>query len=176
MLSAFLKRLLFTRQFFIINGKVEVLNTQLIMLKPEFLIDLQNLDEKKSYDIIKKNANDSIKIFAKKLGASGEGILKNIQDVYETFGLGGMQIIDIDQSKKRAIIRIKDSPMANSYLEIGKKKSMKPTCSFISAFLAGTFSLLFNTNIDVEEKFCLSQGKECCEFVLQSKTSKSKKA
>ncbi|MBI2670825.1 hypothetical protein HYX18_02520 [Candidatus Woesearchaeota archaeon] len=172
MLSAFLKRLLFTRQFFIINGKVEVLNVQLVMLPPDVIFEIQNLDEKKSYDIGKKIAHDNMRLFAKKLGTSSEGILKDIQDIYETFGLGAMQIADLDQSKKRAIIRIKDSPTANLYLEKNKKKSSKAICIFISAFLAGTFSFLFNTSVDSVEKNCLAQGKDYCEFIIQSKQSK----
>lgn len=172
MLSEFLKRLLFARQFFIINGKVEVLGIKQIMLPTELIYELDSIDPKKSHDIVKKIANDNMKLFAKKLGASGEGILKEIQDVYETFGLGSMQIVDIDESKKRAIIRIRESPIAISYINKNKKKSSKPSCSFISAFLSGTFSFFFNKDVEAIEKVCLSQGKDYCEFIIQSESKK----
>ncbi len=168
MLSAFLKRLLFARQFFIINGKIEVLGVKQIMMPSDTILGLQNMDEKKSYDIIKKSSTENMRLFAKKLGASGEGLLKDIQDVYETFGLGAMEIVDLDQKKKRAIIRIRESPIAIANMQKSKRSS-KVVCSSIAAVLSGAFTFLFNSNVDAVEKVCLAQGKDFCEFVIQSK-------
>lgn len=168
MLSAFLKRLLFARQFFIINGKIEVLGVKQIMMPSDIVLNLQNLDEKKTYEIIKKGTIENIKLLARKLGASGEGLLKDIKDIYETFGIGAIEIVDLEQKKKRAIVRIRESPIAMSYIE-ESKKSKKVVCKYIEAVLAGTFTFLFSANVEAEEKNCLAQGKDFCEFVIQGK-------
>ena len=49
------------------------------------------------------------------------------------------------------------------------KKSSKVVCSSVAAVLSGTFTFLFNSNVDAVEKVCLAQGKDFCEFVIQSK-------
>lgn len=168
MLSAFLKRLLFARQFFIINGKIEVLGVKQIMLPSTLILDLQQIDSKKAYEAAKKDLKDTMSIFGKKLGASGEGLLKEISDIYETLGLGELQIVDLDNKGKKALVRVHNSPFAEAAIS-QKSKSKTPVCMVISGALSGMFCHLFGINVDCEEKVCTLQKRDYCEFVIKSK-------
>jgi predicted hydrocarbon binding protein len=178
MLSEFIKRLLFARQFFIINGKIEILGDREIMMPPDFILELQDMDEAKVFAMIKKHTMEHLKILTKKVGASGEGLFKSVQDFHETFGYGEIQIVDLDNKLKRAIVRVKDSPLSAAYLKKYNKKSSKPVCKSIEATLSGAFTFLFEKDVEAKEKSCVGQGKDFCEFVIQSKdkvNAKSKK-
>jgi len=168
MLSAFLKRLLFARQFFIINGKIEVLGVKQIMFPSALFLDLQEVDSKKVYSLAKKQLRQTMGVFGKKLGASGEGLLKEVIDIYETFGLGELQVVDLDNKAKKALVRIHNSPIAEAAL-LEKSKSKTPVCVITSGTLSGMFSYLFGVDVDAEEKFCALQKKDYCEFVIKSK-------
>jgi predicted hydrocarbon binding protein len=165
MLSAFLKRLLFARQFFIINGKIEVLGVKQMMLSSDLLLDLQNINQKKVYSIFKENMLDNIKFYGKKLGTA-TGMLKNIADIYEILGAGSLEIADLSESKKRGIVRVHNSPIAEAYLR-KNKRSKEPVCISIAGVLAGMFTFLFKKDVNCVEKVCLSQGKDFCEFVIK---------
>ncbi len=168
MLSAFLKRLLFARQFYMINGKIEVLGVKQIMLPSDLVLDIQNINNKKIYEITKNGILENIKLLSKKLGASQEGMLKVIEELYETIGTGSLKIIDLDNKNKKGIVRIFNSPLAESSLT-KNKRSKEVVCYSISGILAGMFSFLFNDNIDAQEKICLAQGKEYCEFIIKKR-------
>ena len=168
MLSAFLKRLLFARQFFIINGKIEVLGVKQIMFPSTLMLDLQEIDSKKVYTATKKELRQTMSVFGKKLGASGEGLLREITDIYETLGLGELQVVDIDNKAKKALVRVHNSPIAEAAIS-QKLKSKIPICIVISGALSGMFCHLFGLDVDCEEKVCAVQKKDYCEFVVKSK-------
>lgn len=168
MLSAFLKRLLFARQFFIINGKIEVLGVKQVMFPSSLVLDFQEIDSKKVYDVTKKELKNTMSTFGKKLGASGEGLLKEITDIYETLGLGELQIVDLDNKSKKALVRVHNSPIAEAALS-EKSKSKTPVCTIIAGALSGMFSHLFGIDVDSQEKVCALQKKDYCEFVIKSK-------
>ena len=141
MISSFLKRLLFARQFYMMDGKIEILGKKQIMLPSDVVSYLQNNDSKVVYTNIKSAVSKDIEDYAKKLGSSGEGMLKNIEDIFETFGLGKLEVVDLDYKNKKGVIRIYNSPLN------GKSTDIQVT----SAVISGIFSFLFSKEINAQQ-------------------------
>ncbi|MBT3985713.1 hypothetical protein HOD38_02580 [archaeon] len=148
MLSPFLKKLLFVRQFAIDKGKIEILGQTQIMLPSNLMAELQLIDHDKVYNIVKTNIHDTMKTYAKKMGSTSSGIVKSSQDIFETFGLGQFQILKLDNSKKIAILNVSNSPMCN-----GCAKEKSNPC-LLEAALDGMFTFLFKADVKVETKPC----------------------
>ncbi|MBS3124867.1 hypothetical protein J4211_01275 [Candidatus Woesearchaeota archaeon] len=147
MLSPFLKKLLFARQLDLSDGKIEILGKKQVMLPAEVLVALQSVDPKKSYTLVKKTINSSMEDYAKKVGSTSEGLLKVLEEIFETFGLGKPEINALDNSKKTASIKIRDCPLRNPSVKLGPEHGILPC-----AALAGMFSFLFKTNMDCTVK------------------------
>ncbi len=166
MLSAFIKRLMFARQFDIDNGKIEVLGINQIMLSSSVISQLQEIDRKKAFEIIRKITFLNISNYGKRLGAKSEGLINVVADIYEMFGLGTMEVIDLNKEEKKAIIKIHESTIARSYMA-DRIKTSEPACIAISAVLSGMFSYLFDKDVIAVEQNCIVLGRESCEFVIK---------
>ena len=187
MLSELLKKLLFVRQFSMADGKIEILGNRHIMLSDSALLELQEIDETKFYELMKSSALKQMQDFvehakvykhlketvlvdidnlSRKLG-SAEGIVKTLQDIFSLYGLGIIEIPSLDNSRKRAVIRIRESTIAHAYLKQHRKNSNKPVCVITAAVLAGIFSYLFKKQVDAAEVRCLAKGNSYCEFVVE---------
>lgn len=187
MLSPLLKKLLFVRQFSMADGKIDILGDRHIMLSDNAILDLQEIDETKFYETMKSSTLTQLQDFiehakvyehlkntlivdianlSKKLG-SGEGIVNTLQQIFDLYGLGLMEIPALDNTKKQAVVRIRESTIALAYLKRSRKSSLKPVCVITAAVLAGIFSFLFKRNVDAAEVKCTAQGKGFCEFVIK---------
>jgi len=148
MLSPFLKKLLFVRQFSIDKGQIDILGQNQIMLPSDLIAELQIIDHDKVYNIVKKHITVSMESYAKRIGSSTTGIIKSSQDIFETFGLGQFQILKLDNPKKIANITILKSSICDSC----KKLKLKKEGCLLEAALAGMFAFLFKTEVTVETK------------------------
>lgn len=112
MLTAFLKKLLFARQFSIMEGKVEILGKRQLML-PSDVVEVMGAEISAiHYESVKKAIASDLKDYAKKLGSGEQGMLRNMADIFETFGLGHLQLIKLDNAAKSCIVRISNSPLS----------------------------------------------------------------
>jgi len=161
MLSAFLKKLLFARQLFMTDGRIEILGKNQIMLPSDIVVALQSLNEKGYYSLIKQGIHDNLSAYAKKVGATNEGMMKVTEDIFETFGMGKPEIVVLDQKKKSAVVRFKNPPVAEACAE-NKFKD----CVLLPAALAGMFSFLFSKSVDVDITKCNMKG-ATCEYVVK---------
>ncbi len=130
MLSPFLKKLLFVRQFFMTDGKIEILGETQILLPIEAL---SMIDNPKVFAAMSKQMKSSMQNYAKKIGTSPDGMIKSVQEIYETMGLGKMQVIKLDQEKKSCTLRIKSVKTKNT--------------NVIAGIIGGLFSFLFKKNL-----------------------------
>lgn len=162
MLSGFLKKLLFARQFMMDEGKIEVLGKSQIMFPSDILVALQMIDEKKTYKVIKYNMKINMGYYAKKIGASSAGMMKSMGDIFETFGLGKMQVVKLDNAKKEAVVRIVNTPFA-----LDCKNQKVKSCVLHTAALSGFFSFIFNKDVNAETKQCILKNKKFCEFLVK---------
>lgn len=159
MISSFLKKLLFARQFFIIDGKIEVLGKKQVMLPSDVICELQKINSRQAYNTVKKTMTNDLKDYAKKLGSGEEGMLKNVESIFETFGLGKLQIVDLDNKNKRCAMRLHGPSlvMPNNLDEFG----------ITPAILAGIFSFLFDKDVDAKQTKPYGKGFDYCEYTIK---------
>ncbi|MBW2970954.1 hypothetical protein KY320_02210 [Candidatus Woesearchaeota archaeon] len=136
MLSSFLKKLLFARQFYMVDGKIEVLGKRQVMLPSNVLAVLGQNGLRT--DIIKSVVLSDFQQYAQMVGSSEEGMFKNIHNIFETFGLGRLEIADLDNANKRCVVRVHDSPF--------EKANLTPVV------LSGMFSFLFKKDVNAVYK------------------------
>lgn len=159
MLSSFVKKLMFAREFDIADGKINVLGISQVMLPVDLLDYLQNTDKKNFYKYVKISVKRDIAAYAKKIGSNEEGLQKNISDIFETFGIGKMKLEDINNNKGTSKIRIDDSPFIQEHF--------KPNCLLTAGVLAGIFSFIFRKDVDCKEVRCISAKADYCEFMIK---------
>lgn len=143
MISPFLKKLLFARQFSMIGGKIDILGKKQIMLPADVFFELGKINEKAAYKCVKQSVQNDLADYAKKLGSTDEGMLKVTEEMFETFGLGSMEILSLDNKRKKCLIRIHHPPVSGG--SYSKEDSV-----LTSAVLAGIFSFLFSKDIDAK--------------------------
>ncbi|MEI6732005.1 MAG: V4R domain-containing protein [archaeon] len=184
-LSPILKKFLFVRQFDMDNGKVTLLGDRRIMLDASAVLELQDLDETKLYDVGKKSGLQNLSGFVehakvygkmkdvfmsditmlgKKIGSSDQGAIRTLQDIFNIFGLGEMTIQEIDNSGKKAIISLRESTLASEWTLKYKKSSKNTVCALTAGVIAGMFSYIFGKPVDCIEASCKAQGKGYCLF------------
>src|SRR3989344_3924106 len=137
-LSAILKKLLFVRQFDIDKGKITILGDREIMLSASAILELQEIDETAKQSSLKniRGAVEHAKVYGKmrdvfmeeiahlgdKIGQSDEGVINTLQELFNIYGLGEINIQELDNKGKTAIVIIRDSALAEEY----QKKRGKP--------------------------------------------------
>jgi hypothetical protein len=144
MISPFLKKLLFARQFSMIDGKIEILGKSQVLLPEDVVYELEKIDSKLVYSSVKNAIKGDITDYARRLGSTGEGMLKVLDDIFETFGLGDLEIIDINYKMKKCVLRVNHPPS----LELKEKKG---GFSITPAVLSGMFSFLFSKDVDAKQ-------------------------
>lgn len=140
MISSFLKKLLFARQFYMIDGKIELLGKKQVMLPYDVVEELEK-GNARLYAPIKKAVLKNISEYAKKLGSSEDGILKNIDYLFETFGLGTLQIVELDYKKKRCIVTVRNSPLSEA------STGLKIT----EAVISGIFTFILSKDVNARQ-------------------------
>lgn len=145
MISSFLKKLLFARQFAMTDGNIVMLGQKQIMLPNDVIFEIERINPQIVYQTIKKVMRKDIELYAKKLGSGEEGMLKSVDNIFETSGLGKLEIFNIDYKKKKSIVRVHHPPV----FDMGE--SSKIGSKIIPAVLSGTFSFLFRKDVDVSQ-------------------------
>ncbi len=163
MLSPFLKKLLFARQFSHNEGKFEVLGQRNLMLDPNFIVEVQASSNKDNYTFARKTAIKAMEHYNKLLAIKTDPSYSNLIQLIETFGFGDTSILKFD--KTSAIINVKNSVIAEEHLK--QKKGGKMTCDFLAGFFAGVFSFLTGKNAEAQEVKCLAKRQGTCQFEIK---------
>lgn len=157
MISPFLKKLLFARQFSMINGKIEILGKKQVLLPGDVVHELERLSPKLAYKAVKNAIKNDMGDYARKLGTE-EGIINILEEIFETFGLGSIEIVDLDNKKGRCIIRIHNSPLMGM--------NAKNEVIITPAVLSGMFSFLFRKNVDAKKTDSKLEGLDYYEYMI----------
>lgn len=158
---------MFARQFSIADGKIEIIKLRNMMISPEFILELQKKDSKRVYELSKKSIEEELKHFKSKISIGGPASLNRVEEIYEVLGYGKFKVVDLDTKKKRSVVNIYNSPIAESYKKNNKKKSKKTQCDFIAGKISGVFSFIFNKKVEAKEVKCLAKGDDFCQFVVK---------
>ena len=87
-------------------------------------------------------------------------MLKNIGDIFETFGLGKLEILKLNYKNKTGIIRIHNSTLPQI---VDGKNDVQIT----PAILSGTFSFLLDRDVDAKQTNAGSRGVSYCEYLIR---------
>lgn len=167
MLNEFIKRLMMMRQFSIEPARIELLKQDQFLLDTDFIVLVQDIDKDEFYKRIKENAKEKVAHYTKILGSSPANVSEDtLAALFGSLGFGKIEIMKLNREDKRVFLNLTDSPIVKAYRKM-KKKSKEPVCLFISAVLAGSFSAIFNKDVDCEEKSCSIKGGKSCNFVVQ---------
>ena len=112
------------------DGKIEVLGEKQVMLPFSAMMSLQSAS---SFDSVSKEIKTTMISYGKKMGSSAGGMVKSVQDIYETMGLGKMEIIKLEADKKETVLRIQNISFTDTTL--------------VEGVLCGLFSFLFNKDL-----------------------------
>jgi predicted hydrocarbon binding protein len=184
-LSSFIQKLLFVKQFSIDKGKIEIFGSRYIMLDASDILVLQDIDQSKVYNSAKESSKTNIENLVKhaqvykgiksqslknianlikKIGKNDQGVIKTLQQIFEVYGLGKLNTVELNNDHKTAHLQIKDSTIAQSQLKKGPSK--QPVCSLTAGILAGIFSYIFNKDVNCKETKCIATKQDICEFQI----------
>jgi predicted hydrocarbon binding protein len=164
MVSSFLKKLMFARQFDIDEGKITVLGEQQIMLPADLLLALQEIDPKRTYEFTKQQTSKMIENYFTRIGTSFTRSDSVVCDIFNNFGLGKMHILE--NTEAVTVIKITDSTMAQDYIKRNSDFTDRCVCHVTSGVLAGMFSFLKKKEVNSEEKECHAKRDSSCKFVI----------
>jgi predicted hydrocarbon binding protein len=187
MLSDFLQKLMFVKQFNMSDGKIEILGDRYVLLSPSEILSLQSIDSTQMYTIFKTSSQNSIeslinhaKVYvnikdeslkniaklSKKIGRGEEGLIKTLQIIFDIYGLGKINITMLDNEQKRAYIILEQSSLAISHI---KSKGVRgKVCTVTAGILAGIFSYIFEKDVNCAEEKCMAEGHDACYFNVSS--------
>lgn len=184
-LSGMLKKLLFVRQFDIDKGKITLLGDREIMLHASAILELQEMDETKIYQAAKQSSLKNIagavehaKVYGKmrdvfmdeiaalgnKIGQSDEGVINTLQEIFNIYGLGEINIQELNNNEKKALVVIRDSALVEEYTKKNKSRAKSGVCALTAGVIAGLFSYIFGREVDCIEEKCKAQGNSYCLF------------
>ncbi|MBD3203877.1 hypothetical protein GF327_06260 [Candidatus Woesearchaeota archaeon] len=148
------------------HGSIEVLNRKQILLSSEIIHLLQL--ENNSYDKIKEISRQDFHEFCNEFGSKRKELMANIEDIFNLYGLGRLEIKEVDSKNKSAKLNLFNSSIAHVHLN-KNKESGKAVCNLTCAVLSGIFSYLFDEDIDCREQRCYAKGDEFCQFVVKKR-------
>jgi predicted hydrocarbon binding protein len=123
--------------------------------------------QKKIYEALKKSSKERfIPSFGKSFGADIKKEFEITKDFFIASGWGKIDVIDLQQESKRAIIVVENSPFAENL----RGKTKNPVDVLTRAIFAGIFSAIFAEDIDCVETECAAQNQERCKFIIKPKT------
>ena len=161
MLSQFVKKLMFARQFSMEDGKIEMLGSREVMLPVNFVASF----DKSIYAQAKKASVGMLQKLAKKLGLKGPTLMNTAIQIYDSYGLGKM-IIKTMNGSKSALVEVKESPIV-AELRMRGEKPKAPACFLTAGVLAGTMSVILSKDMDAKEIRCAAKGDGVCQFEVR---------
>jgi hypothetical protein len=160
MLSSFLKRLLFARQLVMDGGKITLLGENQIMLPADVIKEI----ERKGYNPkpIKEIYYKKLKSIVEKTGLEKEGTLNVLKEIFEAYGLGKLNIIDLDNKKNTCLVNVKQFSLTSYCSGIFSNQ-----CVLLCSALSGFFSYFFDKDVDCKIIKCNQGGEFNCQYLIK---------
>ncbi|MBN2457774.1 4-vinyl reductase [Candidatus Woesearchaeota archaeon] len=171
MISAFLKKLMFARQFDMGDGTILILGNEHIMLGSEILYMLQEKNPQEFFESIRESTRELTKHYFEKLGASQVRSNFTVEGIFNDFGLGKIEVVELGET--RAVINLFNSAIARQYLKLNPETD-HGVCNLTAAVLAGMFSFILKTDVMCEEHDCIAKGNDKCKFILMYENNSSR--
>ncbi|MBU0757878.1 MAG: hypothetical protein KKF44_07430 [Nanoarchaeota archaeon] len=154
MFSGFLKKLLFAREFSIIDGKINILGSRFVMLPDNMLLSIiKELDEKQ----VEEFSFNYMRQITPRLATDKTGMLQMVGDIFDIYGFGKFQIEDINIKKNNISVIISD--IAQS----ADKENAEKNTKIIEFIIAGYFRAIFGKKMVCKTK---KAGEAAIKFVF----------
>lgn len=163
MLNPFLSKLLFIRQFGIDKGELKIFNKRFLLIPLSAFLSIKLNKEQETKFV--KELKLSFTHLAKFLSKSNNVIelLENYLALFNSMGLGEIQVESFDQKTKRMILVLRNSTIAKEYInKTGYSK--KPVCKPVTLILKAMLSIVLKTDVNVKETACLAMKNDFCVF------------
>jgi predicted hydrocarbon binding protein len=164
------KKLFLARQLKMEEGKIELLNSPVVIAPINTFVILQKelekaIGAKKAaltvYNGIKDGSIEYNKQIANFFKMKGIELTKWQCNSVTLSGWGIVNVIKYNEKQREAVIVVKDSTFAKSY---GRTKY--PVDNIIAGFAAAKMQSEYKESMDCVETKCLSKGDGYCEFIV----------
>lgn len=167
MLNLYYDKFIFVSQVKFVNNNFFLVNIPFLMVPAELLLELTSRNDeelnKKIYYSVKNSVKGKlIQQFNAGPKMEGRKLIEFFLDYFSNSGWGKLEIIQLDEEKKRAIITLSNSPFA---LPLQGKLSFSVD-HFIRGILAGLFSNALHADLECMELKCIASGNSECEFIV----------
>ncbi|MFH1224644.1 MAG: 4-vinyl reductase [Candidatus Diapherotrites archaeon] len=168
MLNTFYDKFIFTGGLKYAHNNFYLMNLPFLIMPLELLSGLaarqdQHLDLEIYYCSKYSTLSGLLKQFDLDFGLHDEKALQVVEEFFTASGWGLIEHLDRDDANKRAIVVVKDSPIAHALH--GKVKF--PVDHFLRGVFAGLFSQVFKADMECVESKCLALNEESCHFVVK---------
>lgn len=167
MISAFLSKLLTTRQANFTEDEIEIFDLNFSMQPLMSLVKFSKEANKESIEKFGYYISDSIIEHFKKRFAIEENKIKNLwSQIFNISGFGKLETVSSTEDKN--ILKISKSNFAKLYIsKYGTQK--KPVCHIICGILENFVEKTIGKKVECVETSCIAMGNRVCTFELKSK-------
>jgi len=168
MISSFFKKLLLSRKIEIEDGEFKVFDKNFFLGSLRSFVFLrEEMKRKNSLDTLYKFGEEiskEIYDYVKKFGGRKEEIFRFWLNMMNLAGFGAIEIIEVKDKERVAIINCNNSPLAEYYSKLGKKDKVD---EILAGMIGGFFSRWFGKHVTCEEIACVAKGNRYCQFKVR---------
>jgi len=175
MFSKFMNKMIFANLADFKEGKIDIMGVGAVIVSAPVLADLflrmHKAAGKKAFNMFYEaglNHGRLIgKVSAERFGINREKFFTQMTDSSNMMGLGLLEVINSDPSTGKAVIRLRDSTVAQEVLKLNGKTKF-PVDWFYAGTVSGVFEAFFKKKKFVgKETRCMAMGAPCCELVIE---------
>lgn len=167
MLNQFLDKYIFTNTLTYKQNNFSLVNIPFLIFPVDLLVELVNeKDFEKRKELYYKVKSSSTKNFMPKfdeLKIDGKKQLDFVKTLFIASGWGNINLVDLDEEGKKAIVVIENSPFAKEL----KGKTDFAVDMITRGILASLFSDFFKTDVDCVESECMAISGEHCKLIIK---------
>jgi predicted hydrocarbon binding protein len=167
MISAFLSKLLTTRQASFTEDEIDIFDLNFSMQPLTSLVDFQKeIIDKKLMERLGYLISESIISHFKKRFAIEEKKISNLwTNLFDISGFGKVEVVDM--TKDKTILKLGKSNFAKLYTEkYGIQK--EPVCHIIIGMFKNLIEKTSGSKVEAKETSCIAMGNKVCTFELKT--------
>jgi predicted hydrocarbon binding protein len=167
MISAFLSKLLTTRQASFTEEGIDIFDLNFSMQPLPSLVEFQNeIADKKLMERLGYLVSESIISHFKKRFAIEEKKISHLwTNLFDISGFGKVEVVDI--TKDRTILKMEKNNFAKLYVEkYGMQK--QPVCYIIVGMFKNFIEKTSGKKVEAVETSCIAMGNKVCTFEIKT--------
>ena len=175
MFSKFMNKMIFANLADFEEGKINIMGVGAVILTAQTPSDVFlrvfKVAGKKAFDIFYEAGKDHGRLIGKtavkQFGVDKSKFFSQMMDSCNMMGIGLLEVVKSDPSTGEAMIRLKNSTVAEEALKLNGKTKF-PVDWFFSGTIVGIYESAFKgRKFACKETRCMATGAPCCEFVIK---------